>query len=47
MALNRILGGSKFRYGWLNLGIQVAQNQNIIHEKSFFLIMPLMHLPKK
>jgi hypothetical protein len=30
MALNRIMGGSKLRYGWLNLGIQVAQNQNII-----------------
>ena len=26
-----ILGGSKQGYRWLNLGIQVAQNRNIIH----------------
>jgi hypothetical protein len=26
-----ILGGSKQGYRWLNLGIQMAQNQNIIH----------------
>ena len=39
MALNRILCGSKLRYGWLNLGIQVAQNQNIIHLVQFNLLV--------
>ncbi|MCB5266004.1 MAG: hypothetical protein LHW41_07180, partial [Candidatus Cloacimonetes bacterium] len=31
-----ILGGSKQGYRWLNLGIQVAQNRNIIQQVARF-----------
>jgi hypothetical protein len=32
-----ILGGSKQGYRWLNLGIQVAQNRNIIQISSLYM----------
>lgn len=42
-----ILGGSKQGYRWLNLGIQMAQNQNIIQSPKADLAVTLTDIENR